>query len=180
MTAIRHLAIAAFLAGLAATTQAASPTAVRVLDWMLPVPGHWTPQVPSSSMRVAQFTIRSEGGSADAAVFYFGQGSGGSVEENTQRWASQFLDDAGKPAKPRVEKGATGGMPVTWVSLDGRYARGAGTGPQGEAKARQSLRVAVIETDRGNLFFQLWGDEAAIARQYPVMRTIVSQIKRGA
>lgn len=180
MTVTLRLAMAAFLAGAAAVALAATPMAVRVLDWMLPVPGHWTPQVPSSPMRVAQFTIRSEGGSADAAVFYFGQGSGGSVEENTQRWASQFLDDAGKPAMPKVEKGAASGMPVTWVSLDGRYARGAGTGPQGEAKARQSLRVAVIETDRGNLFFQLWGDAAAIARQYPVMRTIVSQIKRGA
>lgn len=172
--------LAALLASLAAMAQASTPMAVRVLDWMLPVPGHWTPQVPSSAMRVAQFAIRSEGGSADAAVFYFGQGSGGSVEENTQRWASQFLDDAGRPAKPRVEKGTASGMPVTWVSLDGRYARGAGTGPQGEPKARQSLRVAVIETDRGNLFFQLWGDEPAIARQYPLMRTIVGQIRRGA
>ena len=172
--------LAALILSLAALAQAASPMAVRVLDWMLPVPANWTPQVPSSAMRVAQFTIRSEGGSADAAVFYFGQGSGGSVEENTQRWASQFLDDAGKPAKPRIEKGTASGMPVTWVSLDGKYARGVGSGPQGEAKARQSLRVAVIETDRGNLFFQLWGDEAAIARQYPLMKMIVSQLKRGA
>ena len=84
----------------------------------------------------------------------------------------------GKPAAPRIEKGASGAMPVTWVALDGRYARGVGSGPQGEAKARQSLRVAVIETDRGNLFFQLWGDEAAIAKQYPLMRMIVGQMKR--
>jgi hypothetical protein len=176
---IRH-AIAALLLGLAATALAASPMAVRVLDWMLPVPANWTPQMPSSEMRLAQFTIRSEGGSADAAVFYFGQGSGGSVEENTKRWASQFLDDAGKPATPKLEKGTASGMPVTWVALDGRYARGVGSGPQGAPKAKQSLRVAVIETDRGNLFFQLWGDEAAIARQYPLMRLIVGQIKRGA
>lgn len=171
-----------FLACLAfalATAAAATSTmAVRVLDWMLPVPANWTPQVPSSDMRLAQFTIRSEGGAADAAVFYFGQGSGGSVEDNTKRWASQFLAADGKPAVPKVEKGASGPMPVTWVALDGRYARGVGSGPQGEAKARQSLRVAVIETDRGNLFFQLWGDEAAIAKQYPLMRLIVGQMKR--
>jgi hypothetical protein len=172
--------LAALLFSLATATLAASPMAVRVLDWMLPVPANWTPQVPSSDMRLAQFAIRSEGGAASAAVFYFGQGSGGSVEENTKRWASQFLDDAGKPATPKVEKGVAGGMPVTWVALDGKYARGVGTGPQGEAKARQSLRVAVIETDRGNLFFQLWGDEKAIAKQYPTMKAIVSQMKRGA
>jgi len=101
------------------------------------------------------------------------------VEENTKRWASQFLDEAGKPAKPKLEKATSSGMPVTWVALDGRYARGVGSGPQGEAKAKQSLRVAVIETDRGNLFFQLWGDEAAIAKQYPLMKMIVGQMKRG-
>lgn len=170
--------LATLLLAFTAAANAASPMAVRVLDWMLPVPANWTPQMPSSDMRLAQFTIRSEGGAADAAVFYFGQGSGGSVEDNTKRWASQFLDEAGKPAAPKVEKGASGAMPVTWVALDGRYARGVGSGPQGEAKARQSLRVAVIETDRGNLFFQLWGDEAAIAKQYPLMRMIVGQMKR--
>jgi hypothetical protein len=174
----RRLVAALFL-GLCAAATAAGPTAVRVIDWMLPVPANWTPQVPSSAMRVAQFTIATEGGHADAAVFYFGRGSGGSVEDNTARWASQFLDADGKPAKPRTERGVAGGMPLTWVALDGRYARGVGTGPQGEARPRQSLRVAVIETDRGNLFFQLWGDEAAIARQYPVMRTIVAKIQRG-
>ena len=171
--------LAALLLGLGGAVAAAGPTAVRVIDWMLPVPAHWTPQVPSSAMRVAQFTIATGGGHADAAVFYFGQGSGGSVEDNTARWASQFLDADGKPAKPRTEKGTAGGMPVTWVALDGRYARGVGSGPQGEAKAKQSLRVAVIETDRGNLFFQLWGDEAAIAKQYPLMKMIVGQMKRG-
>lgn len=169
------LAALAFTAGLAAAT---SPMAVRLLDWMMPVPAGWTPQVPSSSMRLAQFAIRTDGGSADATVFFFGQGSGGSVEENTKRWASQFLDEAGKPAVPRVDKGTASGFPVTWVALDGRYARGVGAGPQGEAKAKQSLRVAVIETDRGNLFFQLWGDEAAIAKQFPLMRMVAGQLKR--
>ncbi len=171
--------LAALLLCFAPLALSSCPMAVRVLDWMLPVPANWTPQVPSSDMRLAQFTIRSEGGAASAAIFYFGQGSGGSVEENTKRWASQFLDEAGKPATPKVEKGTASGMPVTWVALDGRYARGVGTGPQGESKAKQSLRVAVIETDRGNLFFQLWGDEAAIAKQVPLMKMIVGQLKRG-
>ncbi len=170
--------IAAALACLAIAAHAASTMAVRVLDWLLPVPANWTPQVPSSEMRLAQFTIASEGGAADAAVFHFGLGRGGSPEANIQRWATQFLGEDGKPATPKVEKATTGGMPVTWVSLDGRYARGVGTGPQGEAKARQSLRVAIVETEKGNLFFQLWGDEAAIAKQYPLMRTIVSQMKK--
>lgn len=170
---------ATLLACLALAAHASSTTAVRVLDWMVPVPAGWTPQVPSSPMRLAQFTAGSRDGNADAAVFHFGLAGGGTVQENIDRWASQFLTEAGNPASPRVEKGKASGMPVTWVALEGRYARGVGTGPQGQGAANQSLRVAVLETPAGNLFFQLWGDRPAVARQEGVFRVMVQSLKRG-
>ena len=175
---MRRLA-AIFLACLALAAQTQAPKSVRVLDWLLPVPAAWTPQVPSSTMRVAQFTAGSKLGAADIAVFHFGLAGGGTVQENIDRWASQFLDGAGKPVKPAVEKGSASGMPVTWVALDGRYARGVGTGPQGPGAANQSLRVAVLETPAGNLFFQLWGDRAAVAAQERAFRGAVSGLRRG-
>jgi len=169
---------AALIACLALAAGAATTTAVRVLDWMVPVPAGWTPQVPSSAMRLAQFTAGSREGNADAAVFHFGLAGGGSVQDNIDRWTSQFLDDAGKPARAVAEKGTASGMPVTWVALDGRYARGVGTGPQGAAAAHQSLRVAVLETPKGNLFFQLWGDRAAVAKQEGPFRLMVRSLRR--
>lgn len=175
---MRRLA-AIFLACLALAAQAQALKSVRVLDWLIPVPAGWTPQVPSSTMRVAQFTAGSKLGAADIAVFHFGLAGGGTVQENIDRWASQFLDGAGKPVKPAVEKGSASGMPVTWVALDGRYARGVGTGPQGPGAANQSLRVAVLETPAGNLFFQLWGDRAAVAAQERAFRGAVSGLRRG-
>lgn len=173
---LRLLAALAACASLAAHAQPAAE--VRVLDWLIPVPTGWTPQVPSSSMRLAQFTAGSAGGSADAAVFHFGLAGGGPVQANIDRWASQFLSDDGKPVAPAVEKGTAAGLPVTWVALDGRYARGVGSGPQGQAAANQSLRVAIIETPKGNLFFQFWGDRAAIAKQEPAFRQAVRNMKR--
>lgn len=170
--------LAAMLLAASHCAFASSTMAVRVLDWMIPVPAGWTPQVPSSPMRLAQFTAGSREGSADAAVFHFGLAGGGTVQENIDRWASQFLAEGGKPATPVVSKATASGMPVTWVALDGRYARGTGTGPQGEAAAGQSLRVAVLETPAGNLFFQLWGDRAAVARQEGVFRLMVQGLKR--
>lgn len=175
---MRRLA-ATLLACLALAAQAQAPKSVRVLDWLIPVPAGWTPQVPSSDMRVAQFTAGSKLGAADIAVFHFGLAGGGTVQENIDRWASQFLDGAGKPVKPAVEKGSASGMPVTWVALDGRYARGVGTGAQGPGAANQSLRVAVLETPAGNLFFQLWGDRAAVAAQERAFRGAVSGLRRG-
>ena len=178
-TGRRAAILAAVLVAASLSVIASSTQAVRVLDWMLPVPAGWTPQVPSSPMRLAQFTAGSREGSADAAVFHFGLAGGGTVQENIDRWASQFLTEAGKPATPQVEKGKASGMPVTWVALDGRYARGVGTGPQGQEAANQSLRVAVLETPAGNLFFQLWGDRPAVARQEGAFRLMVQNLKRG-
>ena len=53
-----------------------------------------------------------------------------------------------------------------------------GTGPQGAGAAHQSLRVAVLETRKGNLFFQLWGDRAAVAKQEGPFRLMVQGLKR--
>jgi hypothetical protein len=171
-------AAATLLACLALAAHGQAPKSVRVVDWMLAVPAGWTTQVPSSPMRVAQFTAGSRAGNADAAVFHFGLAGGGTVQENTDRWASQFLAEDGKPAIPLVSKATASGMPVTWVALDGRYARGAGMGPQGQAAPGQSLRVAVLETPAGNLFFQLWGDRAAVAGQEAAFRRMVQTLKR--
>jgi hypothetical protein len=43
---------AALLLACASAAHAASPMAVRVLDWTPPVPANRTPQVPSSDMRL--------------------------------------------------------------------------------------------------------------------------------
>jgi hypothetical protein len=39
--------------------------------------------------------------------------------------------------------------------------------------------VAVLETPAGNLFFQLWGDRAAVAAQERAFRGAVSGLRRG-
>jgi hypothetical protein len=55
-------------------------------------PEGWRPSQPSSSMRVAEFTLPHATGDAEDAqfvVYYFG-GSGGSVEANMQRWIGQI------------------------------------------------------------------------------------------
>lgn len=160
-----------------AFAQAASPTTVRVLDWMATVPAAWTVRVPSSEMRVAQFSAASPAGTADVAVFFFGAAGGGSVEDNIQRWASQFTGDDGKPARPRVEKGRASGMPATRVALDGRFRRGVGSGAEAVQVPNQSLRVAILETPRGNLIFQLWGNSTAVAEQEGRFAALVQSLR---
>ena len=55
-------------------------------------PAAWVDRAPASSMRVAEFVVPKASGDTEDGeliVYYFG-GTGGTVEANLQRWASQF------------------------------------------------------------------------------------------
>jgi hypothetical protein len=174
---LRAAAAAALLAAATGHGQNPAPASVRIIDWIASVPAAWTVRVPTSDMRVAQFSAASRSGTADIAVFFFGAAGGGSVEDNIKRWASQFSGEGGKPVRPVVEKGKASGMPATRVALDGRYRRTAGAGAEAAQVPDQSLRVAILETPRGNLIFQLWGDRVAVAEQEGRFGALVQSLR---
>lgn len=132
-----------------------------------PVPAAWTPSQPSSTMRVAQFSLPAAAG-ADAgemAVFFFPTGQGGSHEANIERWTSQFAGADGKPVMPKISASKGGDIAVTLVELHGTYARGVGMGPAGDAKPDQTLLVALVETPIGRITLQTYGPSKTIAAQ---------------
>src|SRR4051812_19967653 len=56
-------------------------------------PEGWISETPSSSMRKAQFKLPHQGADtedAKVAVFFFGPGQGGPVEDNLMRWAGEY------------------------------------------------------------------------------------------
>ena len=65
------------------------------------VPAGWVSKTPSSSMRVAEFTlpkVASDAEDATVTVYYFG-GQGGSVQANIDRWIGQMAQPDGKPRR---------------------------------------------------------------------------------
>src|SRR5262245_33108167 len=89
------------------------------------VPQGWVTKAPTSSMRVAEFTLpKVAGDPEDAAltVFYFG-GQGGSVQANLDRWISQMTQPDGKPSKDLAQttKISSRNLPITLVDLTGTY-----------------------------------------------------------
>jgi len=165
-----------------APAAAQAPGSLVFKDYRAPVPTAWQSQPPSSSMRVAQYRVPAAPGSGDgeAVVFYFGKGQGGTVEANIERWSSQFSNTDGRPVSPRVQKLTANGLAVTIVELNGSYARGVGTGPQGEAKPNQTLLVAVVETPEGNVTIQLYGSKETVAAQRKGFDAMVRGFKKAA
>ena len=135
---------------------------IEFLDMTTVAPESWLVIPPSSSMRLAQFEI-SKDKQATAIVFYFGAGQGGGPEANIARWVGQFRQVNGKPVVPKVGNMTTeGGFGVTWVEIQGDYARGAGVGPIGQYKPEQMLIAAITRTPQGNLYIQFHGDKETI------------------
>jgi hypothetical protein len=152
---------------------------VTLLEYQAAVPAGWTSAPASSSMRLAQYTIAGTNGSpgSEVVVYYFGKGQGGNVESNLQRWKSQFSMPDGSPAFESVTRDSSGAFPITVAEYRGTYARGIGAGDAAAAKPGQSLVAVIAETPRGTLFFQLFGETAAVTPQREVLLRFVKSLR---
>ncbi len=174
---MRRAALAVLLHLLAAPAFAQGGGSVQLLEWRTAVPATWKSQPPASNMRLAQFVAPGKAGGAEIAVFYFGSRGAGSLQANIDRWSSQFTDAKGRPVQPVVTQGKAGGMPVTHVELHGAYARSMGSGQQGKPEPDQTLRVAVVETPKGPITFQIWGARDSVAAHAKGFRAMVEGLR---
>jgi len=145
------------------------------------VPASWASEAPSSSMRLAQYSVPGPEGQAPAecALFHF-PGQGGSVQANLDRWYDQFSQpDGGSTAeKAQVENFEAGGHPVTFVRATGTYM--ASMGPMaggGEPLTGYALGAGVIETEQGPWFLKCTGPEATIDAAAPDIRALLDTVQ---
>jgi len=169
----------AILVGAACGSGGGEP--VALLDYEAIVPPSFVARAASSSMRLAEWSVSSaDGTSAEVIVYYFGEGQGGSAEANIARWSSQFTSAEGGPVAPRVGTLDGTAFVTTVAEYEGAYARSVGTAVGGGAATAdpdQALVAAVVETPRGNLFLQLFGDRAAVAETRADFLEMVGSIR---
>jgi len=130
-------------------------------------PAAWKESETKSPMRFKQFTVPGKGGDAELVVFYFGQGQGGSVEDNLARWKKQFEPPAGKTID-QIAKTETLKLPTTTVTLldiSGTYMFKASPMSPGPAEPRpdQRMLAAVLPTPNGNYYIRLVGPEKTVS-----------------
>jgi hypothetical protein len=106
---------------------------------------------------------------------------GGPVEDNINRWATQFAGEGGAAAKPKLDKLSFGGAEVQIVDLGGTYKDMPG-GPVagGKAVMRENYRMlaAIIQTkDAGNYFLRLYGPKATIGEAEKGFHEMVKSLK---
>jgi hypothetical protein len=115
-------------------------------------------------MRVSQYRLpHAEGDAEDASLvlYYFGQGQGGSVDANLERWAGQMGQTLDKAQKQSL---TVNGLSVTLLDVTGTYSGDMTPGAAAKDKPNSRLRAAVIETPNGPYFVKLTGSVKTIGR----------------
>ncbi len=130
------------------------------------VPARWEAQ-PPRMMRVATYLIPMAEGDdepGECAVFFFGQGQGGSIDLNLQRWRDQFETESGGTPTPAQRKSTINGLSVTTVSLAGTYLASMGPMFQSGAVKKPGYKMlgAIVEAPEGNVFVKLTGPEKSV------------------
>ena len=134
------------------------------------VPKGWVAKTPSSSMRVAEFTLAKAAKDAEDAtvtVYFFG-GQGGSVQANLDRWIGQMAQPDGKlskdVAKTSTMQTATG-LKVTIVDVAGTYVAEVTPGSSQRLNKPGFRQIAaVVETPDGPYFVKMTGPAATVAQ----------------
>jgi len=149
-------------------------------------PSAWKAETPASGMRKAQYRLpkaEGEAGDAELVVYYFGQGEGGSVEDNLERWYGQFQqpDGSASKEKAKVNRRTVAGMPVTSVDVGGTYAPGSMNPmmPHGpEPRPGYRMLAAIVETAQGPYFFKLTGPEKTVESWRGSFDGFIDRIKK--
>jgi hypothetical protein len=173
----KPLRLLVFLAA-AACSSGGGGAPVTLLEYEATVPPAFVARASSNAMRLAEWTVaRTDGTSAEVIVYYFGEGQGGSADANIARWSAQFTSAEGDPVTPRVGTLDGTAFPTTIAEYEGAYARSVGMGSPATAEPDQALVAAVVETPRGNLFLQLFGDRVAVAEARSDFLELVGSIE---
>lgn len=158
-----------------AADPAGKPAMHRVQDAGLryQVPASWQRVPAPSDMRAAQYRIdgptAEPGDDAEAVLFFFGPGQGGTTEANLERWYGQFTQPDGKPSRDAavMTVRTVRGLKVTSVDLSGTYTAQMKPGQGGGPQPGTRMLAAAIEGAGGPWFLRVVGPAATVAAVAP-------------
>lgn len=114
-------------------------------------------------MRAAQARVPGLAGDAVLTVFHFGEGKGGSIAENIQRWVDQIEFAPG--ASTKREEFSANGFTVYWVDFEGTLRPSPMGGGPDRRMPDSRLLGAIVEGPGGPWYFKLTGPNATVAPQ---------------
>lgn len=134
-------------------------------------PASWKTETGTRPMRAATYLVPDN---AECVAYFFGEGQGGSVDANMERWKNQFHGPAAKILKRTIH-----GLPVTTIDVSGDYS-GMG-GPMSSDKTVKSeyrLLGAIVEGPGGNVFFKFTGPAKTVAANQSKFEALLASVTK--
>jgi hypothetical protein len=182
LSCLSALSVAFVCLAAAAQDKPAGGTPFTIGDGKLALtaPAGWTKKEPASRIVEAEFAVPPAKGDESPGRLT-AMGAGGSLEDNINRWAGQFVGPGGAAPKPQRDKATVGGAEVEIVDLSGTYKDSPG-GPfaGGKTIMRDNYRMlgAIVQTkDKGNYFLKLYGPKATIDASAQGFQEMVKSLK---
>lgn len=161
-TALTLFAALAFLAP-ASVIHADEADTIAVSEFTFEYSKPWIRQQVTSSMRAGQLTYDHEDENlkdVDVVIYFFGQGQGGGIQANIDRWIGQF---EGTP-ESKTEEREMGDRKVTFLEATGTYMESMGGPFSGNktAKPDYMMLAAILPSPQGAVFLKLTGPKDSV------------------
>lgn len=156
------------------TKEDAATKQVKVQDLTLTVPDTWRQTQPTSSLRLAQFTIPAVMGDqepTELAVFSFA-GGGGGIDDNLRRWINQF-EPQGRDVSLTKGKSAQG--EYYFADIRGTYLMPVGPPIRQQTQRVESARMfaIILQTEKGVYYLRMAGPRYTVSAQEHAIRKAI-------
>jgi len=156
----------------------ASATPPVEITWVDPPSFRRVP--PKNAMRKASYEVPHTGSDkedGELAVFYFGPGQGGGIEQNVDRWVKQFSGIQPSDVK-RADREANGLREHMVEITSGTFDSGMpGMGGSAGPKKDYALEGAIVEAPSGAYFFKLTGPAHTVAAARPAFLQLLDSVR---
>jgi hypothetical protein len=162
----------------AAPVSSLTPPAALPIDVTWEDPSEWKRLSTTNPMRKATYLVpRAKGDTEDGelAVFYFGPGQGGSIDDNVKRWVGQFKDLKPDSVK-RADREANGLKQHTVEIETGTFSSGMPGGPT-KPKSDYGLLGGIVSSPSGVYFFKLTGPRATVKAAHAPFYKLLDSVK---
>jgi hypothetical protein len=139
-------------------SNSATLSSTKIGNLLANVPDSWMGIRPTSSMRLMEFRLGLVTDDATLAIF---KNIGGSIDDNLERWSSQFgylLSDS----EVNIRAENINGMQVSIISIIGTYTNRMAFSKPTQPKPNYRLLGAIADTPDGLYYFKLTGPNTVI------------------
>jgi len=127
-------------------------------------PADWK-EGQASQFRLKTFSLPGKDGEAELVIFYFGEGGGGGIKANIERWKGMFRPPEGKDIDDvsKTTEGKAGSVDIVRFEVTGTYLyKPNPMAPKAEPRKDHKMISIIYQSPKGPYFIRLVGPATTV------------------